>query len=854
MFSFGGFSTGKSTHPPIYTKSTKDLSPTLTTTTSTTSTSTTESISSSIDSLEPAIDGPPSPEHIRAYTEQMKRSSIFGNNSRSNTLSSGASSSRSRDSISVSASTESLSLSRKSSSRSNASSMPPSRLERPESVQIFGRSLFSRRGRRVTRQDREALNGSPSSITPGDGIREEASRRIGQDERSRRGTMTSSRSPALLPEEHRSRHAISGPFNFQHVTHTGQNHIPDLEKASHSELVSEFSTIRATQSPLNGELKGIQAQDLHFENFSSESLGSPKEPEEFPIRPRSKHRRNGGGLLRKTAAPPRPQRPISYAKSHDNFRSSPPPRPPRSPLSPTSPPVDLPARTSSRSISINDFDPLVAANLAQHQNSGGFRRPAPIGLSTQTQPDFHEQENAVATQPMSHALSTPVDEAWPLTASSANFGELADVQEEDEEAVKRRSKMSTASGELRMSQSVPALRLRTLVEPNDDEAPMAVTVLHRTTALRQPLSPGFHYPHDSWTDAIDYAYEHEAEADCDYQWDRCSVDDDSRTIAEAPQSTAEQSQPQPELELHLNDEQSSYHGRFRPSLLVPSALDIPELSPMSNTSTFSDPRTPSNFLQPGHFRSPSHASSFKESHGFSLSPSLLIPSDFQSQIDQDTLYEEHYNDQNVSASLFVQESYSNSLSPADDSISSTTSHRSSDFSRGSARSSSSTRISHTNSRSSQDSMVLSTRIMSISQEHRSFGSASSLPDLVPSTNHVQDADLSRSVGCLKLEEEDGSESGSTSAGLFLGSKSPTTRKGVNHFAPPSPVIEDEHMPLSPVAELSNDVLPMSHGRKVSAPVASMTVKEFKGRARSATQTSGGVARKQRSSYMLFPQI
>src|SRR5271163_1342617 len=46
-------------------------------------------------SLQPSIDGPPSPEHIRAYTEQMRRGSVFTNRTRSYTSSSATPSFRS---------------------------------------------------------------------------------------------------------------------------------------------------------------------------------------------------------------------------------------------------------------------------------------------------------------------------------------------------------------------------------------------------------------------------------------------------------------------------------------------------------------------------------------------------------------------------------------------------------------------------------------------------------------------------------------------------------------------------------------------------------------------------------------
>ncbi len=79
-------------------------------------------------------------------------------------------------------------------------------------------------------------------------------------------------------------------------------------------------------------------------------------------------------------------------------------------------------------------------------------------------------------------------------------------------------------------------------------------------------------------------------------------------------------------------------------MLSPGRFDVPALSPSSQISTASaqEAVTPtaaamakSNFSPPRsgatkpqgfpHTRTPSHASSFKESHGFTLSPSLLIP-------------------------------------------------------------------------------------------------------------------------------------------------------------------------------------------------------------------------------------
>lgn len=818
--------------------------------------STSNDLSPSSDSLEPAIDGPPSPERIRAYTEQMKRSSIFGNNSRSNTISSATSSFRSHEF--GPGSTDSLSLSRKSSGRSNAGAMPSSRGDRPESVQIFGKALFSRHRKR-----------SKDGNNPIDeGLREEGLAKdhyYNQSSRPRKGTVAGSISPPRSNDQ-RTKHLISGPYNFQHVTHTRQNHLPDLERSSQVELVSEFSALRASQVPTKGELRGIRAQDLHFENFSSEALSAPS-PEVNVAPPHHRHQ-SQRRLLRKSVAHPSQRPLLSTTKSHDNFRS-PPPRPPRSPMSPACP-IALPTRKSSRTASVlfETFDPLATTTLERPQTNGGFKRPAPFGSISPPPPAprWSEQDEDFSNRRMSHALTTPSDEAWPLAAPPANYGgELADVQEEEEESAKRRSRVSTTSGELRMSQSVPALRLRSYTHSGGPDIQTSTTTLEHTSSERPPLSPGFQFSQDSWDNAIDYAYEHEAEADCDYQWDRNSFDDDSATVDAGPTNSIES----PAVDLHLeDDDRSVYHGRFRPSLIVPSTFDVPELSPMSNTSANSpDLHTPSNFLRPHHIRSPSHASSFKESHGFTLSPSLLIPTDFRSQMDQEALYDEHFHGQTTTASIFTQEPYTHSFSPVDETTSSTASYRSSSFSRGSARSSSSTRMSGTNSRGSQDSILLLSRAASISQAHRSIGSTSSLPDLIPSTvgmrksDTTRDTDLTQSVGALNLEEDnhDTVSPLETSASIQHRrnksvAKEAGARKGINHFAPPPAVFKElEPANLSPVAETFSDPTTsgLSHGRKVSAPIMSPTVREFKGRARSATM---GAGRKSRGSYMLFPQV
>lgn len=766
---------------------------------------------SSPDSLSPAIDGPPSPERIRAYTEAMRRGSIFGNNSRTGTLSS--------------VSSEHATLSRQSSVRSNSSSMGCARSNRPESVQIFN-SMFSRSGRKLKRENStESGQLSISSVNLTEQVVGEESARDHYFGKKHTGT--------------RTRKNISAPKNFQHITHTRQDQLPNLHRKSRMELASDFSAMRASQMPTHGKLKGIRATDLYFENFSSEALDtSAGEPS--PKSPRQQ-------FVSKTLASP--MRAIGMTKSHDNLRTAP-MRPPRSPLSQTCPP--LPARTSSRTASVlfDQFDPLATTSLERPYTSGSFRKPAPFHLpKTPNLLACPWEEQEVTEQIISYAITTPGDEAWPLATSlSSTSGQnLTDVQEEEEELASRSSRLSA---ELRTSQSVPALRRRSpekstlaRIPSNETAVPTKGSVVHE---FQMPGQPG-----DSWESDIDWCYEHEVEADCDYQWDQCSDENLS-------DKTATIKTEQPELQLRVQDDEWVYKGRFRPSLLIPRPRDLEQLSPKSNPS--SDLRRPA-LLNPKHIRASSRASSFKESHGFNLSPTLLIPADFQSQMEQDDAYHAQFIQDAAAAPIFNHESFTLPFSPIDENESSTASYRSSNFSHAS---SSSTQLSCATSRESQDSMILLNQAAMLSKAHRSIGSASSLPDLVYSKyGQAYSSNLSLNMAALSVEDE---ISDPTSALGVAGPASSLTsiqqrRKkfiAVDQEIRPFGLASDAGSsaadsllsPVTPVPEMFPTIPRRpAHGRKFSAPI-SPSVKECKGRTRSSTISAG----KARTSYALFPQI
>jgi hypothetical protein len=115
--------------------------------------------------------------------------------------------------------------------------------------------------------------------------------------------------------------------------------------------------------------------------------------------------------------------------------------------------------------------------------------------------------------------------SWPLPSPFDGL-QLADVpEEEDTTVVSRRSRMSSASGELRLSKSVPnfsplkSTKSRTSVinDQRPQTPPPHISQDDESHAVGVALSPPraiAPLSQESWEDDIDYCYEHEAEANC----------------------------------------------------------------------------------------------------------------------------------------------------------------------------------------------------------------------------------------------------------------------------------------------------------------------------------------------------
>lgn len=612
--------------------------------------------------FEPAVDGPPSSEKLRALNKQVQRASSAVNSSQSSSLRSFAT-----DSPSWEQALESAALSRRSSQRSTSSSMPSR--DRPESVQLFGKTIFSRRSK--ARRESSANSSSGSSLYSAD-ISLDAPTQSSKDQHVP-GIFGRIKGPRIDTAAARARSnsansrklQISGPYNFQHVSHSRRDQ-PHLSpsRTYETSLVGRVPE-DAPQGHGPGRSSAVAALDSSHEPPLPTSPHRGVPPPPSPARGGQLHDASPGRLIKRT-------RSSEHIRAQHIRSSAAPPRPPRSPadLSPTSSSPPVPLRMSSRSSGRPDGWEATVGSLADRPlTGGGFRQPLPFTIA----------EDITGNQPVGldsagesmHAITTPGDAAWPLPSNNASFSydtALPDVPEEDEQtAAARRSRLSLASNSssLRGSQSVPLLRLSAQLQAGIRPRPPsgASDTLGRfdiLAARRASKGTGNEdqrdgYARESWEDDIDYCYEHEAEADCNFAWERPSLELVREEAHEPSPQDGEaghvsHSYVADDLDDYVGDEKHAtslmpvpakhldmpVFGSVSPGLgsgsqMLPTALASPVLPVTSN---FSHPRTYTSRRRTRdlHIRTGSHASSFKESHGFNLSPSLLIPGDFQRQM------------------------------------------------------------------------------------------------------------------------------------------------------------------------------------------------------------------------------
>ena len=573
---------------------------------------------------------------------------------------------------------------------------------RPERVENLAKALFARGSRLLKRQNSkldsvslrtlEWLEGSGTNMgkhkshSPGlhpDYKRESMySMGNGNKEFEQRIFKANVCNPDMSTRRH-----ISQPYNFQHLTHTHAKQFPALHKTSHTELVSEFSAIRASQIPRR-HLQGIRAESLQHRTPSEASSESsspthnhPTSPSQLSLRmpegePFHGSQHNLGSL--------------PYPRLVENF-SQPNPKSYKPRPSPITPPPRMSSKKSRSELSPGLDDALNSPPLYIHPSSVGSAASdiPPLVSPAYVSVDWEDDLFDYSTTP--HAVSTPDMTAFAL--KPLPFGNLEkelprlpeEIEAPDEKSPRlssialrlrpnlhpAKSFPSTKSSSRRWSRTSSRVSPDGLVSPVFDGPPLAEAVIPSIDQpfddipfgprlSRQISSDSANYD-ESWEDDIDYCYEHAAEADCDFDWDRISSGDEKTAI---PPNDADLEVDPPPPSSPDRFESNSRTASTNPSdieprtdrplpfYLPPLRLSITE-SPLSSrdsskssTLSINGPVTPSRSILSPQLNLP-----FRTAKDSSLS-SVLIPRDIESQFIPEELYQRLLASDHISEQVY----------------------------------------------------------------------------------------------------------------------------------------------------------------------------------------------------------
>ncbi|PYH40655.1 uncharacterized protein BP01DRAFT_204022 [Aspergillus saccharolyticus JOP 1030-1] len=667
-----------------------------------------------------------------AHAQSPKRLSVLSGRSRSNTTNSTTSSSRrSPGSSMTSVDGPSLPF-----YEDRASSSAGFRYERSESVT---KSILSR-GSRILRRRGSKFH-IVSTLDEEDEVDREKSRFEVSDLFSRH------HKPRQSDAHDQLKSLISDPFDFHHLTHTSPSQFQSLEKARETDLVTEFSAIRASQRPVTN-LKGIQADDLHFRDFSSEDLNQYRiaiaendiAADTIPVSPPASPDGSSSISPKQHDIRGRPE-----SRVFENF-SRPVPRAPKGPDMATSP-----LRASSSRLASSPELPEPASRAIDEL----------LGLSSQpTYPehvysqDGDEDDDVcrgsswsqlnlqdMFAVPTPHALTTDIGkERLDARASSMSLTTLSSdlegvpEEEEGEEVTLMTSDQwfeSELPGDMRSSQTITGFSQLPLVEiqSTSTAAPstsgLSLHIMQDLTrkfseALGSPtlpqerpipeVPPGIEQAgseiarrrsliapraihetlYDSWEADIDYCYQHAAESNSNFDWTRNSIDEPKADVMVGA-----------DIGPNHNDSMVSFSRPSATAVITTDLDSIPSFSEVSSHVAV----TPSTADYDSSVASLQRDSDYFRPVRFE--PALI------KTMNPESLYEDYLTADAESDRHFSYYSQQGAIQPIEHSIS--------------PRSSFSP-ISKCNS---QESLILS-RAASIVRKHRSSVSTASVPELVHS--------------------------------------------------------------------------------------------------------------------------
>ncbi|KAL2809466.1 hypothetical protein BJX63DRAFT_435130 [Aspergillus granulosus] len=669
-----------------------------------------------------------------AHAQSPKRLSVFSGRSRSNTTTSTSpsisSSRRSPVSSMTSMETAPMPLAHEDRTASAAGVRHDRHESVTKSLLLRGSRILRRQGSKInmvaTLDEEEEMERDKSRF--------EVSELFGRHHKSRSNDA-----------HEQMKRMISDPFDFHHLTHTSPSQFNALDKARQTDLVTEFSAIRASQKPV-ANLKGIRADDIQMRSLSAEDLAHcVSEADDLGPLPASPPRSPGA---RSISPRQLDYRPLRESRVFENF-SRPVSRYPRVD-SPTSPPRASSPRLAS-SPEIPEPSPRVIdeiLGLNSHQTY-----PEHV-YSTATDDSMHSSsfaslnlENMLSSS-LGHAITTgPETEAGvdnrTVSGLTSPTSELEDVPEEDEAthwhdspesqilqspgalvgqmspepivtqpdsashasrshlSINVAKELSKKFSEALGSPTLPQYRPDGESLPKEDRG-IQTTLRRQSSMHRSPLHTTIY---ESWEDDIDYCYEHAAESTSNFDWARNSLDEPRKEVIEVTDNT---SSPL------VASNQPPVNPLPNPRYLGTSVVSTPDLDPSPSRSAPSSRLaiTPSSAGYESELVGP------KDSDFFHPVSSSVLSTALTKHISPDTLYEDY-----LAADGESDRHFSFCSQSGFHTIEHPVSPRSS-FSP----------ISKCNS---QESLILS-RAASIVRKHRSSISTTSVPELVHSLASSRD--------------------------------------------------------------------------------------------------------------------
>ena len=337
---------------------------------------------------------------------------------------------------------------------------------------------------------------------------------------------------------------ISSPFGFQHVTHARKEHFSKLDKSTNEDLTAGFLALRANKHS-HRELHGIKTKSINLSQFEPDLHKTQSSASLRYVAENRETQHLDGNVTLDTDSSD------NFMSTANNDQAS------QTPFSITSnrpkanSTVNPPPRSSSRNA-------LARPNFKSKTPIGSTLEPSETQELNHSE-DSHELYNGqhltchhsryalptinTSVPPpleLPHAMTTPDESAVPAISPTYSI-DLEDVPEDREGYFYRRPSKVTKHGHVPTSSISPQKSMKTLqswssrstfsdnfslpcsplhVSAYEEHEHIKPILSNSTTERIKLLTSQFKDLSCSWEDDIDYCYEHAAEADCDFNWQR----------------------------------------------------------------------------------------------------------------------------------------------------------------------------------------------------------------------------------------------------------------------------------------------------------------------------------------------